>query len=278
LRSISSLSVRRTNCVDTPPHIDYSTPKAVNNHDESIGVSNFQPPEEGPIDSQVESTDSPCLTGVIWRPLPVTYSLLHRDLVKERNLEIDKKMNLDRYIRTSQRRSLVESFYSDAFRAYIYARRAVLEPEFDIYLTEILTYLGTSTDGDLPDSVFNWVRLCAAFWHELELASTTAWLTRLFLAPLKGLLRRATEMFHGGQLDASKYRFLEYITDTWIGLPKGAILRYHRRNSLRGGVQLGDKKWVSGTGPRRNRILHRISKFGSHLGPSLPPAPDLDSG
>ena len=216
MRSISSLSGRRTNCVDTPPHINYSTPKAVDNHDESIGVSNVQPPEEGRIDS-IESTDSPSLTGVIPRPLPVTYSLLHRDLAKEQNLEVDRKMNLARYIRTSQWRFLAESFYIDAVRAYNDAPRAVLEPEFEIYLTEILTYLGTSTGRDLPNSLFNWARLWAEFWLELELAS----LTSLCLASLKGLLRRATEMFQGGQLDASKYRFLKCLRDTWIRLPRG---------------------------------------------------------
>jgi len=189
------------------------------------------------MDSQVESTDSPSLTGVISRPLPVRYSRLHRDLVKERNLEIDRKMNLARYIRTSQRRFLAESFYIDAVLAYNDAPRGVLEPEFEKHLTEILTYLGTSTGRDLPDSVFNLARLWAAFSPELELASTTDSLTSLGIASWKGLLRRANEMFHGGQLDASKYKFLDYLTDTSIGFlfPLGAISKYHSRNSERGG-------------------------------------------
>jgi hypothetical protein len=155
------LFVRRTNCVDTPPHIDYSTPKAVDNHDESIGVSNVQPPEESPIDSQVESTNSPSFTGVIWRPLPVIVSNSRGELylAKKRNLEIARKMNLARYFRTIQRRFLAESFYIDAVRAYNDVTGAVVEPEFEIYLTEILIYLGTSTGRDLPDFVFNWARL-----------------------------------------------------------------------------------------------------------------------
>jgi hypothetical protein len=90
-------------------------------------------------------------------------------------------MNLARYIRTSQRRFLAEPFYIDAVRAYNDAPRAVLEPEFEIYLTEILTYLGTSTGRDLPDSVLNWARLWAAFWPELELASTMTSLTIVFV-------------------------------------------------------------------------------------------------
>jgi hypothetical protein len=137
-------------------------------------------------------------------------------------------MNLARYIRTSQWRFLAESFYIDAVRAYNYAPRAVLEPEFEIYLTEILTYLGTSTSRDFPYSMFNWAKLWTTFWPELDAASTTDSLTSLCLASLKGLLRRATEMFHGGQLDASKYRFLKYLSDTWIRFPWGDYRIYLR--------------------------------------------------
>jgi hypothetical protein len=225
LRSIPSLFVPRTNCVDTPPHIDYSTPKAVDNHDESIGVPNFQPPEEGPVDSQGESTDAPSLTGFTWEPLPVIDSLLPLDFVSKRNLETDRKMNLARYIRTSQRRFLAESFYIDAVQSYNDTTGAVLGPESETYLTEILTYLGTSTGRDLPNSVFNCARLWAA------LAPTTTSLTGLFLSSLKGLLRKAPG-FHENQLEASINRSLKYVKGHWIAIPDGALWINHQSNPL----------------------------------------------
>jgi hypothetical protein len=141
-------------------------------------------------------------------------------------------MNLARYIRTSQRRFLAESFYIDAIRAYNDTTGAVLEPEFEICLTEILTYLCTSNGQDLPGSVVNCARLWAVLWPKPELASTTTPLTSLFLPALKGLLRRATEMFHGDQLEAPKYRFLKDLTVHWdrkarrgnIDVPSGQSL------------------------------------------------------
>lgn len=172
---------RRLRYADTPPHIDYSTPKSVEDLGQSTVILAGQLPKDVSVEAQPESICSERITafmpekGETRVSLPLQKCFVNlleahhcpceavwrarRQRIQNVALEqLDKRMRLARYLRTIQPRYLVEIFYINTIGKYIQAGGEDIAPELMIYLTEILTYLDESASRDQPTSLKVWVK------------------------------------------------------------------------------------------------------------------------